>query len=78
MEEYLIGDELEAPISPPVSSTTMVQTDWAIGRLDGPNSKVEECLTKLLIEKGVITQAEFMQKLSDERATYQAMVGKMG
>jgi hypothetical protein len=46
----------------------MVQTDWAIVRLDGPNSKVEEYLTKLLIEKGTTTQAEFMQKLSAERA----------
>jgi len=27
-----------------------------------------DALTKLLIEKGVITQAEFMQKLSAERA----------
>ncbi len=31
-----------------------------------------DALTKLLIEKGLITQAEFMQKLSAERATYQA------
>jgi len=30
-------------------------------------------LAKLLIEKGLITQAEFMQKLSVERAGYQAM-----
>ncbi len=37
-----------------------------------------DALTKLLIEKGVITQAEFMQKLSAERAGYQAMGGKMG
>ncbi len=36
-----------------------------------------EALTKLLIEKGLITQAEFMQKLSAERAGYQAMVGKV-
>ncbi len=35
-------------------------------------------LAKLLIEKGVITQAEFMQKLSAERAGYQEMLGKMG
>jgi len=28
----------------------------------------------LLIEKGLITQAEFMQKLSAERAVYQAML----
>jgi len=34
-------------------------------------------LTKLLIEKGVITEAEFMQKVSAERAGYQAMGGKM-
>ena len=34
-------------------------------------------LTKLLIEKGIITEAEFMQKLSAERAGYQAMLEKM-
>ncbi len=33
-----------------------------------------DTLTKLLIEKGLITQAEFMQKLSAERAGYQAML----
>jgi len=37
-----------------------------------------DALTKLLIEKGLITQDEFMQKLSAERARYQEMVGKMG
>ncbi len=36
-----------------------------------------DALAKLLIEKGLITQAEFMQKLSAERATYQAMLGKV-
>jgi len=36
-----------------------------------------DALTKLLIEKGLITQDEFMQKLSAERAGYQAMLGKM-
>jgi len=34
-------------------------------------------LTKLLIEKSLITQAEFMEKLTDERAVYQAMLEKM-
>ncbi len=34
-------------------------------------------LAKLLIEKGLITQAEFMQKLSAERAVYQAMLEKV-
>jgi len=33
-------------------------------------------LAKLLIEKGLITQAEFMEKLSAERAGYQEMLGK--
>ncbi len=32
-----------------------------------------DSLTKLLIEKGLITEAEFMQKLSAERAVYQAL-----
>ncbi len=36
-----------------------------------------DALTKLLIEKGLITEAEFMQKLSAERAVYQAMVRKI-
>ncbi len=36
-----------------------------------------DALTKLLIEKGLITKEEFMVKLSDERATYQAMFKKM-
>jgi hypothetical protein len=36
-----------------------------------------DALAKLLIEKGLITEAEFMQKLSDERAVYQEMMGKM-
>ncbi len=36
-----------------------------------------DALTKLLIKKGLITQADFKQKLSAERAVYQAMVRKM-
>ena len=30
-------------------------------------------LAELLIEKGIITQQEFLAKISEERATYQAM-----
>jgi hypothetical protein len=30
-----------------------------------------DALAKLLIEKGVITREEFMEKISEERATYQ-------
>ncbi len=36
-----------------------------------------DALTKLLIEKGIITEAEFMQKLSAERAEYQAMLQRV-
>ena len=32
-----------------------------------------DALAKLLIEKGLITQEEFMQKISQERATYQKL-----
>jgi len=37
-----------------------------------------DALTKLLIEKGIITQDEFMVKLSDEKAVYREMLKKMG
>jgi len=33
----------------------------------------KDAVVKLLIEKGVITQDEFMEKIKAERATYQAM-----
>ncbi len=36
-----------------------------------------DTLAKLLIEKGLITEVEFIQKLSAERAVYQAMLGKI-
>jgi len=36
-----------------------------------------DAVAKLIIEKGIITQAEFMQKLSAERAVYQAMFKKV-
>ncbi|MCH7569655.1 MAG: hypothetical protein IH919_03660 [Deltaproteobacteria bacterium] len=36
-----------------------------------------DAVAKLLIEKGLITEAEFMQKLSAERAVYQAMLREM-
>jgi len=32
-----------------------------------------DALAKLLIEKGLVTQEEFMRKLSEERATYQKL-----
>jgi len=36
-----------------------------------------DALTKLLIEKCLITQAEFTKQLSTDRAVYQAMLQKM-
>jgi len=36
-----------------------------------------DAVAKLMIEKGLITEAEFMQKLSVERAGYREMVGKV-
>ncbi len=36
-----------------------------------------DALSKLLIEKGLITEAEYMEKLSAERAGYQAMLQKL-
>ena len=33
-----------------------------------------DTLAKLLIEKGLITREEFMQKISAERATYQRLL----
>ncbi len=37
-----------------------------------------DALTKLLIDKDLITQEEFTVKLSAERAVYQAMLQKIG
>jgi len=37
-----------------------------------------DAVAKLLIEKGVITQDEFMEKIKAERATYQEMFQKVG
>jgi len=36
-----------------------------------------DAVAKLMIEKGLITEVEFMQKLLAERAGYQAMLQKM-
>ena len=33
-----------------------------------------DALAKLLIEKGLITRKEFMQKISEERVTYQKLL----
>jgi hypothetical protein len=44
-----------------------------IGTLGGKRrarSGLTDALAKVLIEKGLITREEFMQKISEERATY--------
>ena len=35
---------------------------------------IADAVTKLLIEKGVITEAEFKEKLLEERAVYQKLL----
>ena len=37
-----------------------------------------DAVAKLLIEKRLITEAEFMEKLKAERAGYQAILEKLG
>ncbi len=37
-----------------------------------------DALAKQLIEKGLITEAEFIAQLSTDRAVYQAMLEKVG
>ncbi len=37
-----------------------------------------DAVAKLLIEKGVFTQDEFLEKIKVERAAYQAMFQKVG
>ena len=48
----------------PVSLTELIVSTLAMA----------DAVTKLLIEKGVITEAEFKQKLLDERAIYQKLL----
>jgi hypothetical protein len=36
-----------------------------------------DALAKLLIEKGITSQQEFLAKISEERATYQRMLNPM-
>ena len=68
----LLREEIPQKKTPKNSSSFYSQQELLVSSL-----AQTEALTKLLIEKGLITQAEFMQKLSAERAGYQAMVGKV-
>jgi len=42
--------------------------------LDVSSFAQTDALAKLLIEKGLISQEEFMQRISEERATYQKLL----
>ena len=44
------------------------------GRTHGLHPCHGDAVTKLLIEKGIITEAEFAQKLPEERAVYQRIL----
>jgi len=45
-------------------------------QLEVSNLVQTNALSKLLIEKGLITEAEYMEKLSAERAGFQGMLEK--
>ena len=50
--------------TPPVNLQELIVSSLAMA----------DALVMLLIEKGIITQDEFMRKLSEERATYQRLL----
>jgi hypothetical protein len=50
------------------------QTPVSIQELLVSTLAQSDALAKLLIEKGVITRAEFLEKVSAERAVYQRML----
>jgi len=45
----------------------------SLTKLMVPTLAMADAVTKLLIEKGVITEAEFKEKLLQERAVYQKL-----
>ncbi len=66
--------------NPVISWDFTVLKIHSVYTFEKPSSKIydsRDALVKLLIEKELITEAEFMQKLSAERAEYQAMMRKM-
>jgi hypothetical protein len=51
----------------------MLVGQGAVGSSDVRISLQTDAWAKLLIEKGVIHEAEFLQRIAEERATYQAL-----
>jgi hypothetical protein len=56
-------------MTPPVNDSPVTVQELLISSL-----AQTDALAKLLIEKGIITQQEFLTKISEERATYQRML----
>jgi hypothetical protein len=52
----------------PAAQTTVTLEERCVSSL-----AQTDALAKLFIEKGIITQHEFLQKISEERGTYQRM-----
>ena len=52
----------------------MAETTVTLEELLVSSLSQTDALAKLLIEKGIITQQEFLQKIAVERVTYQAML----
>ena len=50
------------------------QTPVTIQELLISNLAQTDALSKLLIDKGLISQQEFLEKIAEERATYQRML----
>ena len=59
----MAGNLAQAEMDPTVTLDELVVSSLA----------QSDALAKLLIEKGIITQQEFMAKLSEERAVYQKL-----
>jgi len=69
----LLGDVQEATMATVDKQGVVTMQELLVSSL-----ATADAVAKLMIEKGLITQAEFMQKLSAERAVYQTMLQKMG
>ena len=56
-----------------IMTQSSIQSPVTIQELLVSNLAQTDALAKLLIEKGLITREEFMEKISEERATYQKL-----
>jgi hypothetical protein len=64
IKKSVLGDTMAEP----KQQMTVTLTELMVSTL-----AMTDALSKLLIEKGIITDEEFKKKLSEERATYQAI-----